>query len=262
MERSLIEEANSYVIIFCMNKVEKTPHILIVDDDPQICGLVQDYLSKHGYQVSTANNGVEMNEVLRLHAIDLVVLDVMLPGEDGLSLCKKLQNESELLIIMISALGEESDRIVGLEVGADIYLPKPFSPRELLASIKALLRRNIGEIKEKTHALTAIPNLYFLNWKVERNRQRLISPQGVTVPLTKGEYQLLLVFLDNPGRVLNRDQLLSITHNREAGPYDRTIDVQIGRLRKKIENNPKDPQIIKTVRNGGYQFDTKVTQEE
>jgi two-component system OmpR family response regulator len=231
--------------------------ILIVDDDPKICALVQDFLQLHGYRVTIAYDGKQMHKVMNSAAIDLIVLDIMMPGEDGLNLCRQLREQSSVPIIMLSALGAETDRIVGLEMGADDYLPKPFSPRELLAKIRALLRRAQGTIVEK-NALKNIPNLSFLDWTVDRNKRTLISPDGLTIPLSTGEYDLLLAFINHPQRTLNRDQLLDLTRGREATPYDRTIDVLVGRLRKKIEDDPKNPTIIMTVHGYGYQFTPEV----
>ena len=238
-------------------------HILVVDDDPQIGDLIKDYLEQHGYRVSTARDGREMQKIMNKTKIDLVVLDLMLPGEDGLTLCKKLRADSDVMIIMLSAMGEEPDRVVGLEVGADDYVSKPFSPRELLARIKALARRTTGPLAEqrKTRRLSELPNIRFKNWTLNRNRRHLIAPDGVTVPLSAGEYELLLAFIENPKRTLNRDQLLDLTRGRESGPFDRTIDVQVARLRKKIEEDPKHPQIIITMRGDGYQFDADIELE-
>lgn len=236
-------------------------HILIVDDDPEICELVSDYLQQHGYRVSTAHNGIEMQRVMKKLTIDLVVLDIMMPGEDGLTLCRKLRENSNVFIIILSAIGEEADRIIGLEIGADDYLAKPFSPRELLAHIKALARRTHARIGQKSTPITNLPNLKFLEWVLDQNKRRLIAPDGVTVPLSTGEYELLLAFLENPHRTLSRDQLLDITRGRESLPFDRTIDVQVARLRKKIEIDPKIPQVILTVRGGGYQFNADVHME-
>lgn len=243
-------------------KVTKS-HILIVDDDPQIGELLSDYLAKHGYRVSLARDGHEMHRTLKKVTIDLVVLDVMLPGEDGLSLCRTLRETSEVPIIMLSAAVEEADRVIGLEVGADDYLAKPFSPRELLARIKALSRRASGKLaeKRKSSQIAKMPNIYFQEWTLDQNRRRLIAPDGVAVPLSSGEYELLLAFLENPHRTLTRDQLLDMTRGREAMAYDRTIDVQVARLRKKIEKDPKEPVVIVTVRGGGYQFNATVKSE-
>lgn len=239
-------------------------HILVVDDDPQIRSLLSEYLEKHGYRISTARDGNDMWRQLKKTPVDLVVLDIMLPGDDGITLCRKLRDESEVLIIMLSAIGEETDRVVGLEVGADDYVAKPFGPRELLARIKALLRRTTGDLADKRKAkqITRFPAIHFDDWVLDPNRRKLTAPDGVVVPLSAGEYELLLAFLENPGHVLNRDQLLDITRGREAQPFDRTIDVQVARLRKKIEKDPKNPQTILTVRGGGYQFEADVKREE
>lgn len=238
-------------------------HILIVDDDPQISELLSEYLTQRGYRISVAGDGLQMRRELKKISPDLVVLDVMLPGEDGISLCRELRKQSAVPIIMLSAADEESDRVVGLEVGADDYLPKPFSPRELLARIKALLRRASGNLATERQAshLAALPPLTFAGWTLDRNKQQLTTEDKVVIPLSRGEYELLLAFIEHPGRVLSRDQLLDLTREREAEPFDRTIDVQVGRLRKKLEQDPKNPKIIKTVRGGGYQFDVTVNQQ-
>ena len=195
-------------------------HILVVDDDPQIGDLVKDYLEQHSFRVSTAHNGLEMQRAMLRTKVDLVVLDLMLPGEDGLSLCRKLRDSTDVMIIMVSAMGDEPDRVIGLEVGADDYMAKPFSPRELLARIKSLIRRTTespGSLRSRR--IVELPNIRFKSWTLDRNRRRLIAPDGVTVPLSAGEYDLLLAFLENPRRTLNRDQLLDLTHGRESGPF-------------------------------------------
>ncbi len=238
--------------------------ILIVDDDPQIGELVQAYLSQYDYQVIIAHDGHTMKRKMRDNHIDLVILDVMLPGEDGLSLCRKLREESDVSIIMLSAVSEEADRIIGLEVGADDYLCKPFSSRELLARIKSLLRRSTGQLgvqRNRSH-IGHMPNLRFLNWELDLKKHQLISPEKITIPLSNGEYELLLAFVENAGRVMTRDQLMDLTTGREAGPFDRSVDVQVARLRKKLENDPKKPQIILTIRGGGYQFKPEVEKVE
>src|SRR3990167_79157 len=243
-------------------KVAKS-HVLIVDDDPQIGELLSDYLEKHGYRVSLARDGWEMHRMMSRANIDLVVLDVMLPGEDGISLCRQLRETSEVPIIMLSAAGEEADRVIGLEVGADDYLAKPFSPRELLARIKALSRRSTGKLatqRQSSH-IAKMPDIRFQEWILDQNRRRLIAPDGIVMPLSSGEYELLLAFLENPHRTLTRDQLLDLTRGRESMPFDRTIDVQVARLRKKIEKAPKNPEIIVTMRGGGYQFNATVSSE-
>ncbi len=229
---------------------EKSPHLLVVDDDREICDLVSRFLKRHGYRVTVARDGREMKRALADWRIDLVILDLMLPGEDGLTLCRTLRAESDVPIIMLTAMGEETDRIVGLEMGADDYVPKPFNPRELLARIKAVLRR---VERGAGRAGATDGNLYrFAGWTLDANRRRLESPHGMVVELSAGEYDLLLAFLEHPQRVLSRDQLLDMSRGRAAIPFDRSVDVQVGRLRRKIEVDPKNPELIKTVRGGGY----------
>lgn len=235
-------------------------HVLIVDDDSQIRSLLREYLERHNYRVSEAREGNEMQRALKRANIDLVVLDIMLPGDDGITLCRQLRQESDVMIIMLSAVAEEADRVIALEVGADDYLAKPFSPRELLARIKALTRRAKGELGEsrRMRQLAEAPPINFEGWQLDPNKRHLVDKDGVAVPLTSAEYDLLLAFLEHPNRVLTRDQLLDITKGKEAQPFDRTIDVQVARLRKKLEVDPKYPQILLTVRGGGYQFTADV----
>jgi len=232
---------------------EQKKSLLVVDDDREILQLLQSFLSKHGYEAYTAERTEYADKIMGAHKLDLLILDVMMPGEDGLAYCRRVRAQSSIPIIMLTALGEETDRIVGLEIGADDYLPKPFNPRELLARVKAVLRRSGGngggELEGVSHRIVA-----FENWQLNTAKRELKSDANVMTSLTAGEYELLLAFIDNPQRVLNRDQLLDITRGRIAGPFDRSIDVQLSRLRKKIEPNPKEPSIIKTVRNGGYIF--------
>ncbi len=232
------------------------PHILVVDDDREIRSLLARFLVKHGLRVSSAKDGPEMMKILDGSAVDLVVLDLMLPGEDGLSLCRRLRATSTLPVIMLTAMGDDTDRIVGLEMGADDYLPKPFSPRELLARIKAVLRR--------VHALPGTPAssgdvLRFDGWTLELGPRRLLSPGGDEVELSTGEYELLLAFVTHPRRVLSRDQLLDLARGRSAAPFDRSIDIQVMRLRRKIEADPKEPRLVKTVRGGGYVFAAEIS---
>jgi two-component system OmpR family response regulator len=232
-----------------------TPHILVVEDDRETRDLVARYLSGRGFRVTTTKNGAEMRQVLETGNFSLVLLDLMLPGEDGLSLCRRLRVEkSNMPIIMLTALGEEADRIVGLESGADDYLPKPFSPRELVARITAVLRR-----ADPAAAPAEETRLAFAGFILEQDRRRLIGPEGAEVTLTAGEYDLLVALARRPRRVLNRDQLLDLTKGREASPFDRSIDVQVSRLRRKLQHAPDAPEIIKTVRFGGYVFSVEVT---
>jgi two-component system, OmpR family, response regulator len=238
--------------------MESTPHILVVDDDREIRDLLARFLSKHGYRVSTAADGREMAKAMKDWSIDLIVLDLMLPGEDGLTLCRNLRAESNMPVIMLTAMGEETDRIIGLEMGADDYLAKPFNPRELLARIKAVLRRSdqqpgrraVRDI-EDTNGETI---MVFAEWKLNLDRRELTSPDGVLVQLSGGEYELLAAFVSRPQRVLTREQLLDLARGRDSQPFDRAIDVQVSRLRRKIEPDPSNPTFIKTIRGGGYMF--------
>ena len=232
------------------------PHILIVDDDAEIRDLLSRFLSKHDFRVTTARDGREMRQALQDWAFDLVVLDLMMPGEDGLTLCRQIRTESSMPIIMLTAMGEEVDRIIGLEVGADDYMAKPFNPRELAARIKAVLRR-VGGLGVNDSPETRTQKLSFAAFELDPTTRTLQRPTG-EIPLTAGEYDLLIAFVDHPRRVLNRDQLLDMARGRAAIPFDRSIDVQVGRLRRKIEEDPKNPALIKTVRGGGYMFTAEV----
>lgn len=233
-----------------------TPHILVVDDHRDIRDALARYLGKHGYRVSTAENAAAARRLIEAGRIDLVVLDIMMPGEDGLSLCRHLRATSELPIIMLTAMAEDTDRVIGLEMGADDYVTKPFNPRELLARIKAVLRR--------THSLPPQPvqptarQIRFDRWTLDSARRELIGADGVAVPLSTTEFLLLGAFLRHPGMVLTRDQLLDITRGRDAAPFDRSIDNQVSRLRKKLERDPRRPEIIKTHWGGGYSFTAEV----
>jgi len=233
--------------------MDGSAHILVVDDDREIRDLLSRFLVKHGYRVTTAREGREARKIMADAAIDLVVLDLMMPGEDGLAFCREVRAGSDLPIIMLTAMGEETDRVVGLELGADDYLPKPFSPRELLARIKAVLRRSSGTA-ERPPAESGAGVIRFAGWTLDSGSRRLTSPEGALVTLSTGEFDLLLAFVEHPQRVLNRDQLLDLARGRSAIPFDRSIDVQVSRLRRKIEVDAKAPQIISTVRGGGYMF--------
>ena len=227
-------------------------HILVVDDQKEICDVVQEYLTGEGYRVSIAHDGNGMRRVLGQHHIDLVILDLMLPGEDGLTLARSLRNESGIGIIILTGRGETVDRIIGLEMGADDYLPKPFHLRELLARVKSVLRRVQSRVGEPGQP--ARTNARFAGWSLDLSSRELLSPAGQQVRLTTGEFDLLAAFVNNPNQVLSRDRLLDLARNREAGPFDRTIDVQVGRLRRKLEEDPQNPTLIKTVRGSGYIF--------
>lgn len=243
-----------------MNNDTAKDHILVVDDDAEIRQLLKVYLEKHGLRASTAIDGKAMWQILDKSSIDLIVLDLMLPGESGLSLCRKLSAETNTPIIMLTALGEETDRIVGLEMGADDYLVKPFNPRELLARINSVLRR-VRSIPDSLDPAPTSGLLHFANWSLDTVARHLISADGVVVSLSGGEYRLLRVFLERPNRVLSRDQLLELVSGKEAMPYDRSIDVQVGRLRKRLGDDSREPQLIKTVRSMGYVFTEEVRTE-
>jgi two-component system OmpR family response regulator len=226
------------------------PHLLIVDDDKELCALLSKFLTRHGFRVSTAHNGGEMASILETSRIGLVVLDLMLPGEDGLSLCRRIRATSTLPIIMLTATADEVDRIIGLEMGADDYLAKAANPRELLARIRAVLRRVGAPQAGPPTAQERI--LEFAGWRLDVTHRQLTSPNDALVPLRAGEFELLLAFAERPQRVLSRDQLLDLSRGRSANVFDRSIDVQVSRLRRKMEDDPKEPTLIKTVRSGGY----------
>jgi two-component system OmpR family response regulator len=234
-----------------LSDMDAKDRILIVDDDPEIRQLLVNYLVRNGFDAVPAASGRELWQALDRHAIDLVVLDLMLPDVDGLTLCRDLRTKSSNLpVLMLTARGEEADRILGIEMGADDYLVKPFSPRELLARIKGILRR--------TRALP--PNLKpdaqrclaFAGRRLDTATRVLTGADGVATPLSGAEYRLLRILLDHPNRVLNRDQLVELIHGREADPYDRSIDVQISRLRQRLGDDGREARLIKTVRGAGY----------
>ncbi len=232
-------------------------HILVVDDHIEIRDLVSRALLKDGFQVSTAANGNAMRQALANNDIDLIVLDLMMPGDDGLTLCREVRARSNIPIIMLTARSDEIDKVVGLELGADDYLGKPFGSRELVARIRAVLRRKTPGGQQEP---APQPHLYaFERWKLDVDARELIGDDGVSVTLSTGEYDLLMAFAEHPRRVLNRDQLLDLARGRQANLFDRSIDTQVSRLRRKLEINPADPRIIKTVWGGGYLFAADVT---
>lgn len=232
-------------------------HILLVDDDRETCVLLSKFLQRRGYRVSVAYDGKAMLQTLQSARIDLVVLDLMLPGEDGLSLCRRLRATCTLPIIMLTAMGEVADRIVGLEMGADDYLVKAADPRELLARIRAVLRR-AGAAEPGSARGRRV--LEFASWRLDVAQRQLYSPAGALIPLRSSEFDLLLALAERPQRVLTRDQLLDIARGRSpCDALDRSIDVLISRLRRKIEENPTEPALIRTVRGGGYLLSATVT---
>jgi len=237
---------------------EPLARVLMVDDDPGIRDAVSDFLQRHGYAVETAADGPEMEAALNRHAIDLVVLDIMLPGEDGLSICRRLSGGQNPAIIMLSAMGDETDRIIGLELGADDYLPKPCNPRELLARIRAVLRRRQEPRAGAGGEQPLGAGCSFAGWRLDLVRRELRSPQGIIVNLSSGEFTLLQAFIERPQRVLTRDRLLDLARGPDSEAYDRAIDVQISRLRRKLDDGSGAQEIIRTVRNEGYIFTPKV----
>ncbi|MCP5419841.1 MAG: response regulator [Gammaproteobacteria bacterium] len=233
-------------------------HVLIVDDDQELRELLVDYLGRNGFRVTGVEDGNGLWDTLERESVDLVILDLMLPGDDGLTLCRNLRARSPLPpVIMLTARGDDTDRIIGLEMGADDYLAKPFNPRELLARINSVLRR----VREWPVEAGALQRYRFAGWTLDVNTRHLISPQNVVIPLGSREYRLLCVFLEQPNRVLTRDQLLDLTQGREATPFDRSIDMQVSRLRHRLGEDSRDAEIIKTVRNEGYMLVGAVTRE-
>lgn len=238
--------------------MSEVSHLLLVDDERSIREPLAQYLTRQGFRVTQAGDAESARARLNAYAIDLVVLDIMMPGEDGLSLCRHIRETSETPVILLTARSEETDRIVGLEMGADDYVVKPFSPRELSARIKVVLRRWSAAGGARQHAPES-GSFAFAGWVLRTGERTLVDREGVSVPLSTGEYNLLLALVTRPRQVLTRDQLLDLTQGREAAAFDRAIDNQVSRLRKKIEPDPKNPTIIKTVWGGGYTLAAEVT---
>ncbi|BBF68988.1 MULTISPECIES: response regulator [Sphingomonas] len=232
------------------------PHLLLVDDERSIREPLAQYLGRNGFRVTAVDSASEARLRLNANAIDMVILDIMMPGEDGLSLCRHIRETSEIPVILLTARTEETDRIVGLEMGADDYVLKPFSPRELVARIKVIFRRVATGGQRVTAPDGA--NYSFAGWLLKTQERTLVDSEGVSLPLSTAEYNLMLAFATRPNSVLSRDQLLDITQGREANAFDRAIDNQISRLRKKIEPDPKNPTLIKTVWGGGYTLSAEV----
>lgn len=235
-------------------------HILIVDDDPEMCNLISHFFKKHGFLVTSVPDGKEMLPLLEQESINLVVLDLMLPGEDGLVLCRNLRATSNIPVIIVSAKGDDLDRIIGLEMGADDYLPKPFHPRELLARVRSVLRRARSTSQPEKVVTTGEQNIvyYFAGWRLDLPTRQLYSPQEEKVFLSGSEFAMLCIFLNFPNQVLSREHLLECSYGRESESYDRTIDMQISRLRRRLREDPKTPTLIKTVRGLGYVLSARV----
>jgi two-component system, OmpR family, response regulator len=233
------------------------PNILVVEDDRETRILIAKYLRSNACNVTTAGDGREMVRAMTDRRVDLLILDVMLPGEDGLTLCRKVRADSQIPIIMLTARGEDIDRIVGLEMGADDYLAKPFNPRELLARINAVLRRQAaGKIASTAEGASV---LAFAGWRIDLRLRELRNPEGARVAMTSAEFDLLQTFCERPGRILSRDSLLDFTQGRNAGSFERSIDVLVSRIRRKIEPDPREAILIKTIRSGGYLFTPTVS---
>jgi len=230
--------------------------ILIVDDDEDIRKLLEEYLRKNGFDAQAVADGPAMREALAARPASLVVLDLMLPGEDGLSLCRQLRARSQVPVLMLTAKGDPVDRIIGLEMGADDYLAKPFDPRELVARIRSILRR--ARALPADTEINVPESFSFSGWRLDTRERNLREPGGVVVPLSGAEYRLLLIFLQNPNAVLSRDQLSNFTFGRDADPLDRTIDMQVSRLRERLRDEAREPAIIKTVRGKGYVLAVRV----
>jgi len=243
-----------------MAAMDTNSHILVVDDDREIRTLLAEYLDANGFRTLTATNGADMRKVLDESRVDLIVLDLTLPGEDGLTLCRNLRAQSNVPVIMLTARGEPLDRILGLEMGADDYLAKPFEPRELFARIRSVLRRT--QALPPSMMRPEAKTMHFSGWTLDLTARHLLNAEGVVVALSGAEFRMLKVFLDHPNRILNRDQLLELTQGREADPFDRSVDIQISRLRQKLGDDARTPTIIKTIRNEGYVLATTVTLED
>jgi two-component system OmpR family response regulator len=243
-----------------MTTAESTTQVLIVDDDHEIRTLLAEFLERNGLQVFQAGEGESMWRELQHHPVDLVVLDLNLPGEDGLSLCRRLRANSNLPVIMLTAKTSPLDRVMGLETGADDYICKPFEPLELLSRIRSVMRRvrtHSNQVQEATDRV----RIHFAGWTLDLTARHLVNERGVIVSLSGAEFRLLKIFLEHPNRILSRDQLMDLIHGRDTTPFDRSIDLQVSRLRQRIEGDSKAPSIIKTVRNEGYVLATSVTVE-
>jgi two-component system OmpR family response regulator len=237
--------------------VTARPHLLLVDDEAAIREPLGAYLQRSGFRVTEAASAAEARKILAGHAIELVILDIMMPGEDGLSLCRSIREQGELPVILLTARSEETDRIVGLEMGADDYVLKPFSPRELVARIKTIMRRAGNAAPREVHGEASVYR--FESWVLRGDDWTLTGADGVAIPLSTADYRLLQAFVTHPRQVLSRDQLLDLTQGREAHAFDRSIDNQISRLRRKLEDDARAPRLIKTVWGGGYMFAADVT---
>jgi len=235
-----------------MTKEEAKPHVLIVEDARDIREPLARYMREHGYRTTTAADAITARKAMKGSAIDLVVLDIMMPGEDGLSLCRSIRETSQIPVILLTARNEEVDRIIGLEMGADDYIAKPFSPRELVARAAAVLRRT--QALPPRQKPPEAEQIHFGEWTLDTAQRELVGPDGMATALSSGEFSLLRAFLERPRIALTRNQLLDLTKGRDAELFDRSIDNHVSRLRKKLEPDPRNPRYIKTVWGGGYMF--------
>lgn len=237
-----------------MTNNDQLGKILVVDDDPDVRDIVERCLVDSGYRVWTCEDGSRVFDIVNEKGIDLAIVDLMLPDTDGLMLTRRLKEYSDIGVVILSGRGETTEKIIGLEIGADDYLSKPFEPRELLARVRSVLRR-LGQDKTDSLSLSIESKIFsFDDWRLDLTARTLTSPKGTPVELSSGEFNLLRAFVEHPNRVLSRDQLLDLTHANDTPAFDRSVDVRVGRVRKKIEVDPQNPKFIKTIRNGGYMF--------
>ena len=237
--------------------MQKPTRALIVDDDREICALLCTYLADFGIAARGVHDGAAMRRAMTEQVPDVIILDLMLPGEDGLTLCRQLRASGNIPVIMLTARGEPADRVVGLELGADDYVVKPFDPRELVARVHTVLRRARGDAVAGDAG--AGERISFEGWTLDVSTRQLTTPRQMVVPLSNAEFRLLWTFIERPRRVLNRDQLMDAARGQARTAYDRSIDLLVSRLRQKLDDDPRDPKLLKTIRGEGYLFDARIT---
>jgi two-component system OmpR family response regulator len=252
----VVKRAVGRIAVDSLSHMRDGPHLLVVDDDFEIRDLLARLLGARGFRVSTAREEREMRRVLSTSRVDLIILDLMLPGKHGLTICREIRVSDSIPIIVLTAMGDSTDKVIGLEMGADDYVPKPFDVRELESRVRAVLRRTTT--REHSSPREPALGVTFAGWKLDLRQRQLVSPEDTIVDLTSSEFDLLKEFAQRPQRVLGRDELIDLLRGREATPFDRSIDVQVSRLRRKIEADPRSPRLIKTVRGGGYFFTPQV----
>jgi len=239
--------------------MQKPTRALIVDDDREICALLCTYLADFGIEARGVHDGAAMRRAIAEQSPDVIILDLMLPGEDGLTLCRQLRTNGNIPVIMLTARGEPADRVVGLELGADDYVVKPFDPRELVARVHSVLRRARGDSDGKLGSAGESERISFEGWSLEVGTRQLTTPRQMVVPLSNAEFRLLWTFIERPRRVLNRDQLMDAARGQSSTAYDRSIDLLVSRLRQKLDDDPRDPKLLKTIRGEGYLFDARIS---